>query len=107
MARKKPNLKPTAYWLAQKDELLKPKNNLVTPLGHRDPPTNKPDDKARVPRGSEHIVRRPQASDFKIDPLDNAFAAELVAQIKLVAAAGLEGYEITESWYMPPDGEAR
>lgn len=97
MARKKHKpLQPTAYWLAQKDELLKPKKNLVTPLGHRS--TDELLDALRGATGPQY----PPGTT----PEDKLAASGFVAQIKGVAIAGLNGYEITENWWLPPEGEA-
>lgn len=102
---RKKDLKPTPYWEAQREALLKhnPKN-LVTPTGAPLPPNS-----THEPTTNELLDALKSAPGHKYPPgttdEDKAFAAELVSQIKTVAVAGLMGYEITEAWYAPPEAQ--
>lgn len=98
MSRKKKPIKPSPYWAEQQEKLLKQvrPGGLVTPLGAPNPP----EDGAHLPPELNHITRRMTAEQlYSIDPKDKEAADNFIAQIQVLAVAGVQGYPITEEWY--------
>lgn len=104
--KKKPELKPTPYWLEQKDKLLSRKvNNLVTDTGAPLPPIIM--GPAGLGKTAEFNPLPPELLLNRlimgVDPKDKAAADDFVAQMNMLAIAGVNGYPITETWYEPPE----